>query len=259
MEGAEERYRDWIDMVDMQELKADELDYSILDRHITVLTQLARVSNSGITVFDMNKKRHVFTSYNFPEIFGYDMQQIEEQDVEYFSRHIHPDDIDALNRNGVTVLKYFCQGSHDPDELARMKMISEYRILMGEKYVRVIEQFQILEFDPAGNVWLSLSVMDVSPNQTVLQSVQSKVMNCKTGELFYLSEFTGTNEGHLLSPREKKILELVRNGLLSKEISEQLAISVHTVNTHRQRILEKLNADNSMEAVQYASRLGLLD
>ncbi|MDR1880928.1 MAG: LuxR C-terminal-related transcriptional regulator, partial [Tannerellaceae bacterium] len=43
-----------------------------------------------------------------------------------------------------------------------------------------------------------------------------------------------------------------------KEISNQLCISVHTVNTHRQRILEKLDVDNSLEAVKYASALGLL-
>ncbi|WP_235782360.1 response regulator transcription factor [Phocaeicola paurosaccharolyticus] len=46
--------------------------------------------------------------------------------------------------------------------------------------------------------------------------------------------------------------------MLSKEISEQLFISVHTVNTHRQRILEKLDVNNSMEAVKYASALGLI-
>jgi DNA-binding NarL/FixJ family response regulator len=53
-------------------------------------------------------------------------------------------------------------------------------------------------------------------------------------------------------------LQLVKDGRLSKEISEELHISVHTVNTHRQRILEKLDVDNSMEAVKYASELGLL-
>jgi DNA-binding CsgD family transcriptional regulator len=47
--------------------------------------------------------------------------------------------------------------------------------------------------------------------------------------------------------------------LLSKEISNVLSISLHTVNTHRQRFLEKLGANNSMEAVMFASRFGLLD
>jgi len=51
----------------------------------------------------------------------------------------------------------------------------------------------------------------------------------------------------------------VRNGLLSKEISNKLSISVHTVNTHRQRFLEKLGANNSMEAVVFASKFGLLE
>jgi DNA-binding NarL/FixJ family response regulator len=51
---------------------------------------------------------------------------------------------------------------------------------------------------------------------------------------------------------------MVKDGFLSKEISEQLSISLHTVNTHRQRVLEKLGANNSMEAVVFASKLGLL-
>ncbi len=45
----------------------------------------------------------------------------------------------------------------------------------------------------------------------------------------------------------------------SKEISNQLASSVHTVNAHRQRILEKLNVDNSIETIRYVSHLGWLD
>lgn len=39
----------------------------------------------------------------------------------------------------------------------------------------------------------------------------------------------------------------------------RLFISVHTVNTHRQRILEKLGANNSIEAIAYALQLGLVN
>lgn len=61
-----------------------------------------------------------------------------------------------------------------------------------------------------------------------------------------------------ISPREKQVLELIRNGLLSKEISERLSISIYTVNRHRQNIYEKMNVDNGIEAVNVAVQLGIL-
>jgi len=53
-------------------------------------------------------------------------------------------------------------------------------------------------------------------------------------------------------------LQLIAKGLISKQIADKLFISVNTVNTHRQRILEKLNADNSFKAIKYASKLGII-
>ena len=62
----------------------------------------------------------------------------------------------------------------------------------------------------------------------------------------------------ILSARETEILKLVAQGKLSKEIADILQISIATVNTHRQNILQHLNADNSMEAVSHAHSLGLI-
>ena len=47
--------------------------------------------------------------------------------------------------------------------------------------------------------------------------------------------------------------------MLSKEISNKLSLSIHTVNKHRQNIMQKMNADNIIEAMEYARKLGLLD
>ena len=143
----------------------------------------------------------------------------------------------------------------DHKELAPdVKLIDEYRVDVGGRYVRVIEQFRVLEFDRSGNIWLSLSILDVSPNRGTEGGVRSQLLNYRTGEVFPLP----TPEASSLSGREREILRLISRGKLSKEIADQLNISVHTVNTHRQHILEKLNADNSMEAVRYASARGLL-
>ena len=63
---------------------------------------------------------------------------------------------------------------------------------------------------------------------------------------------------NLISEREKEVLQLIDKGKLSKEISETLFISVHTVNRHRQNILAKLRATNSVEACRIAKQLKLI-
>lgn len=154
--------REFEELLDSQRFDPRELDYSVLERHIPQLTLLSQVANSGISVFDMYTRRHVFASYNFSELFGYDLEGIAAEDSDYFMRRIHPDDWTELHRNGIACLRYVLEHK----ELAfDAKLINEYRVDVGGRYVRVIEQFQVLELDRSGNVWLSLSMLDVSPNQ----------------------------------------------------------------------------------------------
>jgi DNA-binding CsgD family transcriptional regulator len=250
--------REHISMLSQQKFVPEELDYSILERHKTMLSRLAEVGNSGVTVFDLSKGEHVFSSYNMQELFGFDISSIEKIGNEYINSKTHPDDYLALMRNGITLMRFFY--SIPMEERPNYKLINEYRILNSRgQYIRVIEQHQILEMDPRGNVWLALAVMDVSPHQEEYQGVKSQLFNYKTGKLVPVISLNGnTADTPELTQRERQVLGLIRDGYLSKEISEKLFISIHTVNTHRQRILEKLGVDNSMEAVKYASQLGLL-
>ena len=102
-----------------------------------------------------------------------------------------------------------------------------------------------------------VGMVDLSPDQDENEKVKTQLLNFRTGNLIPL-EVTQKPELEL-SKREIEILGLVKKGYLSKEISDKLSISVHTVNTHRQRFLEKLGANNSIEAVMFASKFGLLD
>ena len=56
----------------------------------------------------------------------------------------------------------------------------------------------------------------------------------------------------LLSIRENEILHLLSQGLLYKEIAEQLGISTSTVRQHIHRIYEKLHVQNRTEAINKA-------
>jgi len=66
---------------------------------------------------------------------------------------------------------------------------------------------------------------------------------------------TVTNE---FSEREREIIQLCREGLLSKEIASRLGISTSTVKTHKERIFQKLGINNTMEMVLYALKNGII-
>jgi DNA-binding NarL/FixJ family response regulator len=61
----------------------------------------------------------------------------------------------------------------------------------------------------------------------------------------------------LLSSREREVLQLVTEGKTSSQIAASLHISVKTVETHRQQVMEKLNIKGVAELTKYAIREGL--
>jgi DNA-binding NarL/FixJ family response regulator len=62
-----------------------------------------------------------------------------------------------------------------------------------------------------------------------------------------------------LSERELEVLELIAAGLSTRVIADQLFITVNTVRTHTQVILQKLGAHSKLEAVTMARRAGLVN
>ncbi len=240
--------------------RAEDLDYSLFEKQIPILQSLATISNSGVSVFDVSKREHLFYSPNFGVLLGYDLKEIMEQGQQILDEKIFPDDYVSLMKNGILLFKLFDKFSED--EKTNYKFINEYRMLNAEnQYVRIIEQHQSLQLDARGNMWLSMSTVDISPNQDSNDGFKSQLLNFRTGKIIPFQDDIKTHSEDIslgLTKREIQILQLVKDGYLSKEISDKLSISVHTVNTHRQRFLEKLGANNSMEAVVFASKLGLL-
>jgi DNA-binding NarL/FixJ family response regulator len=66
------------------------------------------------------------------------------------------------------------------------------------------------------------------------------------------------NYSGILTNRECEVLRLIALGKTSKEIAEQLCISKNTVDTHRNKMLQKLNIANSASLVQFAYNTGLI-
>jgi two-component system, NarL family, response regulator NreC len=66
------------------------------------------------------------------------------------------------------------------------------------------------------------------------------------------------NEIAEISPREKEVLILVSKGYSTKQIADQLDISIRTVESHRVNMIKKLKASNTAELVKKAMELKIL-
>jgi RNA polymerase sigma factor (sigma-70 family) len=62
----------------------------------------------------------------------------------------------------------------------------------------------------------------------------------------------------LLTSREREVLQLIAEGKTNKEIAQDLNLSVYTVDSHRSRIMEKLNLHSANELIRFAIRNGLI-
>ena len=67
-----------------------------------------------------------------------------------------------------------------------------------------------------------------------------------------------TDTYHLLTDREKEVLQLLAEGRTNKEVASLLQVGVSTVETHRANLMQKLNLHNTAEIVLYAVRKGII-
>ena len=179
--------------------------------------------------------------YYVTEYVTEDIQASDELNIE---KLVHPDDLKVVRRIDKKVWEFL--DTLPEEEKLTYKYIYEMRVLDRGKYVRMIYQMRILAFKDDN--FLGMGIIDLAPEQSANTSVRFQIKNCLTDEIVPFAIETATDA--LLTPREREILALAKEGMFSKEISEKLNISVHTVNRHRQNILEKLQVDNMIEAIR---------
>jgi DNA-binding NarL/FixJ family response regulator len=104
--------------------------------------------------------------------------------------------------------------------------------------------------------------------QDVISKVVEAIRRIRSGHLYVSDEVASqmlnrlvggesaddTSPVATLSDRELEIVNLIGNGLLTREIAAKLHVSVKTVETHRAHIKEKLNLHNATQLVQFCVR-----
>lgn len=93
-----------------------------------------------------------------------------------------------------------------------------------------------------------------SPSEELASSIRSII----SGRRIYAPELMDDvySEENPLTEREKEVLELVADGMNTKEIADQLSIKTGTVRNYISTILEKLDVKNRIEAIKQSKEKG---
>jgi len=207
------------------------------------IEEIAQEYISYMKILEQASSFAVFLSDRFGHYY-YVTEDIEAPQELNIEKLVHPDDLEVVRRIDKKVWEFL--DTLPEEEKLAYKYIYELRVLEKGKYIRMIYQTRLLAFEDDN--FLAMGMIDLAPEQSANTSVRFQIKNCLTDEIVPFAIENATDA--LLTPREREILALAKEGMFSKEISEKLNISIHTVNRHRQNILEKLQVDNIIEAIR---------
>ena len=207
------------------------------------IEEIAQEYISYMKILEQAGSFAVFLSDRFGHYY-YVTEYIEPPQELNIEKLVHPDDLEVVRRIDKKVWEFL--DTLPEEEKLTYKYIYEMRVLDRGKYVRMIYQTRLLAFKDDN--FLAMGMIDLAPEQSANTSVRFQIKNCLTDEVVPFTIESATDV--LLTPREREVLALAKEGMFSKEISEKLNISIHTVNRHRQNILEKLQVDNMIEAIR---------
>jgi DNA-binding NarL/FixJ family response regulator len=106
----------------------------------------------------------------------------------------------------------------------------------------------------AATLELELAVRAVSRNETYLSpGVSRHVIDSYRKRIL-----TDQQPVEQLTPRQREVLQLIAEGLTTKEIATILKVAIKTVETHRTQMMERLNIHDIAGLVRYAIRVGLI-
>jgi len=197
-----------------------------------IIDELAVLINSFLLIYDLKEKKTLVCSKNSVDLIKYEYSYIEKHPLE---RIIHEEDFPLID-----------QGIQHAKQQENNAFYFECRIKNKKK----------------GYIWMGggLKIIDRDEEeepQLIILNFYNTHKKSENGEINVFDnqlEFIKNNLPVFfsLTDREKEILYLIIQDNNSIEISEKLFISKQTVDTHRKKIMKKLNATGTVGLAKFA-------
>lgn len=196
-----------------------------------------------------------YLSNGFQEAHGVEPNQI--QTASDILKFIHPDDLPAVV-NTEEMAYTFLKETVGIEKIKEYKLSYNVRLKTSSgKYQLYNHQALVLSTDEKGNYD---TILNICTNINHITNINNKKLSLisLTGHPSYLNmDVLGFMNGQhrkveplkIFSTRELQIINMIADGMDSKEIAKKLFISVLTVKTHRKNIISKSGCSNAAELV----------
>jgi len=231
-------------------------DYAKFDDKLTVLLKTWELDNAMYLVCDLHHKRFLYTSPKLQHLLGNHLPlDWNPGNREGFYGAVHPDDLAFVLDTEIQVYEFL----HPLPLYKKLnyRLTYEFRLVGADHQVyRMINHLILLEYDKYGNSWLLLIKSHLLPGMDHCATKRRSMMNRKANQLCLFNDENSSKSLQLLTKREQEILVLIDEGLSNKAIADKLFISLSTLASHKQNIIEKTRTTNIIKALSYANILG---
>jgi DNA-binding CsgD family transcriptional regulator len=214
-------------------------------RKIDSIAAIAEDLPGVVIIHNIRTQKVEYISPRGERGLGVSMEEIKRLGSEYNYRFFNPEDAKDYVPKAMEMVR-----KNDDQEI--VTFFQQVRTAAGQPWEWYLSTIKILMRDDAGDPLLSITL--ASPIDP-LHHVTSKV-----GRLLEENNFLRKNFHRFsgLSERERQVLKLLALGKSALETSEELYISVSTVETHRRNIKLKLCTNSFFELTQYARAFDLI-
>jgi DNA-binding CsgD family transcriptional regulator len=227
----------------------------------TLLESLASERHTLYAVFDHINFKILFVGKNAIDFCGYEAAEILEYDMRIIFKMLRLPHLYFF----VNILKWYKSAlAKFPAIYHEPKLVSytcgiDFTHKNGQKIKLLVRNLPI-QHDEKGNMIKSITeFVDVT---SLIKSDEYWTL-FSTGKENYcnLAFFSDTPDGKgtkLVTPRELEILHLIAQNFTTREIADQLFISIPTVEKHRKNMIARVGARDTVALVEICKKCGVV-
>ncbi|AHM59700.1 regulatory protein LuxR [Flammeovirgaceae bacterium 311] len=209
---------------------------------------------------DYTSLTYIFISSGVGRVLGYEQKEWLEQGLSFFFKILHPEDREAMRRVHLDTMQIWLATSQR--ERTDLSFNFDYRVVASDgRVVRINQHTVFVEADAEGIPLVDFSVCTDISSYKSDGPVSLHIRKSSSGKHTFEEQhiiYDDVSRPIALSHRELEIIRLLSEGLNSRQVSQKLYISQHTVRTHRKNILKKTKCNSTVELVNLAKERGMV-